>query len=605
MPGAKLGIDVDPGEDGIRLSVVAVKDGLGTSTKYRQPYQYEQQQQPQHQRQQPATAAATKRHGSENFLHPDKEVHPGHCILEVNGFRGTAEELKAACRVEGELQIRLRRNEDQVGQWWPSPLPASDTPAKVETLGRPARRTDKRIVQLPASSWMCVGWFLYTNELLGKVATLSSSFAALLGDERSWQTLALREGAGAATEKLLKLSLSRCIAKRGSICSSKGSVRRDRELSPGKAFGYLIRGYVTELFLDFVCIKSEYQFVWCSRSSPDLGETLQVQWILMQRHQLQRLEGPLPEAPRPYWMARQEVLGNSTTTFEWKPLRLGMEKVRRTVFPAAVVPMLRLQRGVWSPIPDPRHVSVRDQRGVVQPVWDCSAVLHANDVVVMPPSVAPLRFCLRLALAFNTQALFALQEVVRQPRMREARVLALKREKLEQRALELQRRERRSLGNDVRWSSTVAGQSFGTGVEGIPDMSTCEHEPRGQRHMELDEEKKTKKKANVEGPGSASGLEVQTQGHMSAAAGSTQRVSLGPPNLPEPQVQTFSVNTPTSDHMSYTGELGSSDGDGMSDRAMDSFELMHQDVRNYEMENPTLIQPCLDPVRGNDLPDVQ
>ena len=109
----------------------------------------------------------------------------------------------------------------------------------------------------------------------------------------------------------------------------------------------------------------------------------------------------------------------------------------------------------------------------------------------------------------------------------------------------------------------------------------------------------------MEGPGSASGLEVQTQGHMSAAAGSTQRVSLGPPNLPEPQVQTFSVNTPTSDHMSYTGELGSSDGDGMSDRAMDSFELMHQDVRNYEMENPTLIQPCLDPVRGNDLPDVQ
>jgi len=142
-----------------------------------------------------------------NFLHPDKEVHPGHCILEVNGFRGTAEELKAACRVEGELQIRLRRNEDQVGQWWPSPLPASDTPAKVETLGRPARRTDKRIVQLPASSWMCVGWFLCTNELLGKVATLSSSFAALLGDERSWQTLALREGAGAATEKLLKLML--------------------------------------------------------------------------------------------------------------------------------------------------------------------------------------------------------------------------------------------------------------------------------------------------------------------------------------------------------------------------------------------------------------
>ena len=119
------------------------------------------------------------------------------------------------------------------------------------------------------------------------------------------------------------------------------------------------------------------------------------------------------------------------------------------------------------------------------------------------------------------------------------------------------------------------------------------------------QEKKTKKKANVEGPGSASGLEVQTQGPMSAAAGSTQRVSLGPPNLPEPQVQTFSVNTPTSDHMSYTGELGSSDGDGMSDRAMDSFELMHQDVRNYEMENPTLIQPCLDPVRGNDLPDVQ
>lgn len=174
VPGAKLGIDVDPGEDGVRLSVVAVKDGLVNSW---------------------------------NFVHPDKEVHPGHCILEVNGFRGTPEELKAACRVEGELRIRLRRNEDQVGQWWPGPLPASDPPAKVETLSRPARRTDKRIVQLPESSWMCIGWFLYTNELLGKVATLSSSFAALLGDERSWQTLALREGTGAATEKLLKLML--------------------------------------------------------------------------------------------------------------------------------------------------------------------------------------------------------------------------------------------------------------------------------------------------------------------------------------------------------------------------------------------------------------
>ena len=28
---------------------------------------------------------------------------------------------------------------------------------KVETLSRPARRTDKRIVQLPESSWMCLG----------------------------------------------------------------------------------------------------------------------------------------------------------------------------------------------------------------------------------------------------------------------------------------------------------------------------------------------------------------------------------------------------------------------------------------------------------------
>ncbi|CAE7240243.1 CPK1, partial [Symbiodinium pilosum] len=160
-------------EDDSRLSVVAVRDGLVQSW---------------------------------NLLNPDKEVHPGHCIVEVNGFRGTPEQLKACCRFQSELQIRLRRNEDEVGQWWPESLPVPDQPAEPSAPSR-IRRADKRLIQLPQSTWMRVGWFLYTNELLGKVATLSSSFAALLGDERSWQTLALREGASDATERLLKLML--------------------------------------------------------------------------------------------------------------------------------------------------------------------------------------------------------------------------------------------------------------------------------------------------------------------------------------------------------------------------------------------------------------
>ena len=36
-------------------------------------------------------------------------MHPGHCILEVNGFRGTAEELKVQSSYSGTCNMKTRR----------------------------------------------------------------------------------------------------------------------------------------------------------------------------------------------------------------------------------------------------------------------------------------------------------------------------------------------------------------------------------------------------------------------------------------------------------------------------------------------------------------
>ena len=49
------------------------------------------------------------------------------------------------------------------------------------------------------------------------------------------------------------------------------------------------------------------------------------------------------------------------------------------------------------------------------------------------------RCLLRLALAYGVQMLTMLHQVVQQPRLREARILAARRERLEMRALELHR----------------------------------------------------------------------------------------------------------------------------------------------------------------------
>ncbi|CAJ1415118.1 unnamed protein product [Effrenium voratum] len=167
--GQKLGIDVDSGEKEVDCPVVlAVKDGLIRRW---------------------------------NELNPSQEVHRGHRIVEVNGHRGAA--LKQALREEQRLLLRMQV-EDTVRGLACSPVsPTSESREELPTL---ACRRERRLGQLPSSSWMHVTWFLYSNELLGKFMRLNSSFAALLGDERCWQTLALPRSP-AATEKLLKLMM--------------------------------------------------------------------------------------------------------------------------------------------------------------------------------------------------------------------------------------------------------------------------------------------------------------------------------------------------------------------------------------------------------------
>lgn len=113
--------------------------------------------------------------GEWNAAHPERQVEPGHRVVEVNGLRGIAEGLKAKCRHEGELTIRLQR-----------PVAAHAA------------------LEIPDSSWMRVVWFLHTHEILSRFVTLSTRLAALLGDERSWQNLVVPAGPS-RLQKLLRL----------------------------------------------------------------------------------------------------------------------------------------------------------------------------------------------------------------------------------------------------------------------------------------------------------------------------------------------------------------------------------------------------------------
>ncbi|CAK9064298.1 Hypothetical protein SCF082_LOCUS33133 [Durusdinium trenchii] len=109
------------------------------------------------------------------------------------------------CRsVTGPLRLVLRVPPDEVTGLHGA-LPAC-AEAKAVQAGSRAGEVMRRKLELLKSCWMCVTWFLYTHELLGKFARLSSAFAALLGDERCWQTLSLPKSP-AMTQRLLKLML--------------------------------------------------------------------------------------------------------------------------------------------------------------------------------------------------------------------------------------------------------------------------------------------------------------------------------------------------------------------------------------------------------------
>lgn len=170
--GRKLGIDVAEGEElSDPLVVISIKEGL-----------------------------------IDDWNHSnDQEVLCGHHLVEVNGVRANARELKNLCRsVTGPLRLVLRVPPDEVTGLHGA-LPAC-AEAKAVQAGSRAGEVMRRKLELLKSCWMCVTWFLYTHELLGKFARLSSAFAALLGDERCWQTLSLPKSP-AMTQRLLKLML--------------------------------------------------------------------------------------------------------------------------------------------------------------------------------------------------------------------------------------------------------------------------------------------------------------------------------------------------------------------------------------------------------------
>lgn len=174
--GDKLGIDVAEGEDPRDpLVIIGLKDGLIESW---------------------------------NCQQPGLEVRLGHRLVEVNGVRGSAPELKALCREHQQLRLVLNVPEDTVAKSLRPGHPQLALPKmspEAASCGV-AVSAPRKALELPKSCWMCVTWHLFTHELLGKFARISSAFAALLGDEHCWRTLA-EPKRPAITERLLQLML--------------------------------------------------------------------------------------------------------------------------------------------------------------------------------------------------------------------------------------------------------------------------------------------------------------------------------------------------------------------------------------------------------------
>eukprot|EP00435_Cladocopium_sp_Y103_P068609 s43_g31.t2 len=123
---------------------------------------------------------------------------------------------RALCREQQHLRLVLNVPEDTVssslrpsGPSGPSgpALPTKTSPQAPSCgVAPPAKSIARKALELPKSCWMCVTWHLFTHELLGKFARISSAFAALLGDERCWKILA-EPKRPAITERLLQLML--------------------------------------------------------------------------------------------------------------------------------------------------------------------------------------------------------------------------------------------------------------------------------------------------------------------------------------------------------------------------------------------------------------
>lgn len=133
---AKLGIDVDAAAQDTTLLIAAVKEGLVSQW---------------------------------NDENPLVKVDVGDSIMQVNEVSGDAFKMKLECKRCSALLLRLVRA--------PKKLPPE---MSYSALGE--------------SVWMRIAWFFHVHELLGLVVTLCSSRAAMLGDERCWQTLAMPAG---------------------------------------------------------------------------------------------------------------------------------------------------------------------------------------------------------------------------------------------------------------------------------------------------------------------------------------------------------------------------------------------------------------------------
>lgn len=166
--GTKLGIDVDTSLDGLALIVMSIKPG-GLVDQW-------------------------------NGYHPDAKVSVADHIVEVGGVRGDAKQLEVALKQQSGFGITLFPKSAKEF--------AVETPLvsqSMEMESHSTRGTNKDLQSqsvglpdwawLPDLAWMHVIWHIYTHEVLNRVAVLSRSHVVLLGDERSWQTLALPTGA--------------------------------------------------------------------------------------------------------------------------------------------------------------------------------------------------------------------------------------------------------------------------------------------------------------------------------------------------------------------------------------------------------------------------